>query len=219
MNFKKQKYYNQYTHTVKKYDTLLLVFFTYHNMDIVLASQSQPRKEILEKFGYQFSIVPSEYEEILDPKNTIEDNAIRLAQGKAKDVAEKHPDSLVIGMDTIMADPFGTYLEKPIDVSDAQKMMKNRSGKTETLVSGICMIYKGKEYSAAEISTMTWKKFSQSDWDDIFSTEEWEGKCGGIAIEGTSGKYCSKIEGNFYNIMGFPVNKFWEGMEHYTKSS
>lgn len=182
----------------------------------ILASQSPSRKKILTDLGYSFQTISSDAEEIFDPHQTAEENAIQLARLKAKTISEKHLNTFVIGCDTIQIDPNGKLLEKPKDEEDAKTMMKNRSGKTEILISGISIWKNNKEeYFGTEKTILHWKNFTESEIEHIIQSKEWEGKCGGIAIEGISGLYIQKIEGSIANVMGFPLHAFWEYFENY----
>lgn len=176
----------------------------------ILASGSPSRKEILQKLHYQFSVCISHAPEFFLQTQSAEENAMRLALLKAKSVALQFPDEMVIGCDTIQIDPNGKLLEKPKDADDAKQMMNHRSGKIEKIVSGIALVYQGKEYTACETSFLHWKTFEPQERELMIKSGEWEGKCGGIAIEGISGLYLEKLDGSIANVMGFPLNAFWK---------
>jgi len=138
-----------------------------------------------------------------------------LAEGKALSVLMNNPgfsENIIIGVDSVGVDPDGNFLEKPVDRNDAEKMMKNRSGKREILISGICILSKGQKFLGFEMTELFWQTLSEKKIQKILNTDEWKGKCGGIAIEGFTGLHVSEISGNFSTIMGFPVNKFLEIM-------
>lgn len=179
---------------------------------MILASKSPSRRKILSDFGYSFSVEPSDFEEIFDSSMTASQNAIRLAEGKAYEVFAKFPQENVFGMDSIMIDPNGKLLEKPINREDAKKMMQTRSGKIEILISALCLLTPEKKFSQSEETLIYWKDFSDQDIERILDTNEWEGKCGGIAIEGFTGLFIKRIDGNYQNVMGFPLNCFWNAL-------
>ncbi len=187
-------------------------------MKIILASQSPARKKILADLGFEFVVKPSNFDEVFDLKKSPEKNAMMLAEGKAQDVfvqlseAEKN-ETVVIGVDTIIVDPQQKFLEKPRDRQDAQDMMLTRSGQTEKLLSGICLLHKTQKFLASEETLLKWQEMSPQKIQKILDTGEWEGKCGGVAIEGFTGLHIAEISGNYSNVMGFPVNRFLEGMK------
>jgi len=185
---------------------------------IILASKSPSRRKILGDLGYEFKVFPSDFDEFFDNRKTPEENAMILAEGKAKEVFQKFPENVVIGMDSIMIDPFGKLLEKPVDRNDAEQMMKNRSGKKEVLISSICILFKNQKFLSYESTEIFWQEFSDQKIQKILDTNEWKGKCGGIAIEGFTGLHIAKISGNYANVMGFPINEFLRGMAELTNN-
>ncbi len=177
---------------------------------LILASNSASRKKILSDLGYDFQVIPSDAEEFFQESLSAEENAMHLALAKAQAVAKTNPNALVIGCDTIQINPSGKLLEKPKDRADAYIMMKNRSGKTERLVSGIAFIKGDFVYTGFEESMLHWKEMTEEEINWVLDTGEWEGKCGGIAIEGVSGFFITRLEGSIANVMGFPLSVFWE---------
>ena len=100
---------------------------------IILASTSPRRKELLEEMGLDFTIVPSDFEEYLDASRPVEDIAMELGAGKARAVAEKYPEAIVIGSDTIVT--IGeVQLGKAVDLEDARRLVKD---KTNQILLGI----------------------------------------------------------------------------------
>jgi len=177
---------------------------------MILASQSTSRKKILTDLGYYFRVEISDTEEYFDTTLSAEENSMNLALQKAKAVAQRFPNELVIGCDTIQIDPNGKLLEKPKDRNDAWNMMKNRSGKSEILISGIAFVSPKGIETSFETSILHWKEMRDEEIEMLINTNEWKGKCGGIAIEGISGLFCTKLEGSIANVMGFPLQPFWE---------
>lgn len=185
---------------------------------IILASQSPSRKKILTDLGYTFTVQPSFFEEKFDFDLSPEENVEMLAQGKAQDRFDtlspsEQENSIVIGVDTIMVDPNGKLLEKPKDRKNAEKMMSTRSGQNEVLLSGICMLSGDKKFSGYEKTKLSWQEISAQQIQKILDTDEWKGKCGGIAIEGYTGLHIAQIIGNYSNVMGFPINEFLKGIK------
>ena len=92
--------------------------------EIILASQSPRRSDLMNRMGLEFSILPSQFDEQLDESRNAELVATELALGKAEDVAKDHPDAYVVGSDTIVA-VNGRQMEKPVDIEDAREMRRN----------------------------------------------------------------------------------------------
>ena len=181
-------------------------------MNLILASQSPARKKILESRGYTFSVLPSHIPESFDTQKTASENASSLAVQKAKKIwnillEEEKKTSIVVGVDTLIVSPLGTLLEKPKNEFDAETMFRERSGKKEILISGIALVSENGIQKGFEESFLFWEEFSEEDIAQILQNKEWEGKCGGVMIEGKMGRFC-RFEGSRENIMGFPFEIF-----------
>lgn len=181
-------------------------------MDFILASQSPVRKKILTDLGYSFQVVSSNEDEFFEEDCSISENALRLALQKARAVQKEYPGYIVVGSDSIMASPEERLLEKPVRRDDAYQMFFDRSGKIERIVSAVAVVYKEKVYQGYEETLLQWRNLSDQDINRILDTGEWEGKCGGVMVEGISGLFLERIEGSIVNIMGFPYKKFLEGI-------
>ena len=175
---------------------------------LILASKSPQRSRILEMFDVPFRAVDSEFEEVIEAGSAPEEAAELLAQGKAQKVSEKFPSSIVVGVDTIVVSAQGEILEKPKDREDARRMLLGKSGQKETVISGICLITAGKTFVHHEKAEIHFSKFSENDIEWMLDLNEWQGKSGAISVEGKSSIYIDRIDGNFWNIVGFPIPTF-----------
>src|SRR4051812_30786333 len=128
--------------------------------NIILASKSPRRQELLTRMGVAFVAVPSAFEETLDNTRSPEEVAIELALGKAMDVAEQAPDSIIIGSDTIVT-VSGEHLGKPKDKKEAKKMLKKLSGKYNTVTTGVAIYRKldGLKLVGSDTSQVYLKKY------------------------------------------------------------
>ncbi|MBN2280644.1 MAG: septum formation protein Maf [Candidatus Marinimicrobia bacterium] len=177
---------------------------------IILASQSPRRQEILEMVGLKFTVQKSEYEEdrIIDktPMELVETHAIE----KAKDVATTKKQGLVIGSDTIVVIDH-EILEKPQNKSHAFDMLKKLSGRTHEVQTGVAVInaVNSKTLSFVEITEVTFFPLSDDMINHYLKNYEYADKAGSYAIQDYSGLFVEKIHGCFYNVVGFPVARFF----------
>lgn len=164
-----------------------------------------------------FTIIPSDFEEIVDENISPEKNAELLAKGKALNVFEHHLHSYVVGVDTLVVSDQGKILGKPKNENEAQQMFRNASDTTQTIISGIALAVPSSTNSPDqphkvivrhEVANVTFTKLTESDIDRLLSLNEWHDTSGGISIEGKSGVYIERIQGNLWNIIGFPVITF-----------
>jgi septum formation protein len=112
-------------------------------MKIILASQSPRRKELLEKIDRVFTVEPSHYDEQLDVTRPTEEVARELALGKARDVARRFPEAIVIGADTIV-EIDGEQLGKPHDEEEAVAMLRRLRGRSHHVVTGVAVVAHGQ---------------------------------------------------------------------------
>lgn len=174
--------------------------------EIVLASASPRRKEILELTGLRFRIDPSRYEETLDHTVNPHVLAKRLSLEKARAVAGKYKDALIIAADTFIAFK-GKLLGKPHTSKEALKMLTMLNGKSHLVITGYTVLDTGtggKITRSAE--TKVWlKKMTAQEIDAYVATKEPIDKAGAYAIQGRGAVILKKIEGDYLNVVGLPL--------------
>ncbi|MGL6107622.1 Maf family protein [Romboutsia sp.] len=177
-------------------------------MDIILASASPRRKEILENTNIKFSIIKSEIDEVLLENELPCQVAIRLALEKSMDIATKHRSSLVIGADTIVVLD-DMVLGKPKDEEDATNMLRRLSNREHQVITGISLINldNNKKIIDYVVSNVKFKDLSDEDIKDYINTKESLDKAGAYGIQGYGALLVEKIEGDYFNIVGLPISK------------
>ena len=183
-------------------------------MRVVLASKSPRRKEILENLGLKFDVIVADADEscnIADPLERV--NALAAIKGRA--VLERLgdcADTLVIASDTLVyAD--GEFLGKPRDREDARRMIKMISGKAHSVVSGLYLYLGGKEFVGAGETKVIFDKMTDGEIEDYISSPEPYDKAGGYAVQGLASLYVSGIEGDYFNVVGLPVNLMYKALK------
>ena len=181
---------------------------------IILASKSPRRRELLAQAGYEFDIVPSEKEEVMDG-GTKEDIVIHLARVKADDVYGrfKEQNPIVIGADTIVVyekEIFG----KPKDEADAAHMLKILSGKTHEVMTGVSIMSDNKEISFCEITKVTFYEMTEQEIKEYISTGDPLDKAGAYGIQGIFAKYVKEIVGDYYNVVGLPIARIYQKIKN-----
>ncbi|MBI3619235.1 septum formation protein Maf [Candidatus Peregrinibacteria bacterium] len=178
---------------------------------LILASASPQRKSLLAGFGLSFDVAPSDVAEESCGEVHPRRRAQALAELKARDIARKHPESWVIGCDTLVVGCEGTILEKPRDERDARRMLQLQSGKTSVVHSGLCLVAPdGREASDVSSSFVTFKTLSDQEIEWWIGTDQWRDRSGGFQIDGLGQLMIAKIEGDWTSIVGFPVFLFGE---------
>jgi len=177
----------------------------------ILASQSPRRQQLLEQVGLTFSVVPSPFDEQLVPVCHPEAYVKILAREKALAVAACHPESWVIGADTIVCID-GDILGKPGSAAQARSMLERLSGKTHQVYTGfaICCHGLGRMICNAEKTDVRFKSLSDAEITWYVNTKEPFDKAGGYAIQGLGTIFIKTIDGSYPNVVGLPVCEVME---------
>ena len=183
---------------------------------IILASASPRRKELLEKIGLKFEVDASDGEEKIDLG--LEPGAIvrQLSIDKAKSVAARHPDTVIIAADTIGV--IGKkILGKPHTANEAAKMLREISGKSHLVITGFTLLdtANNRMFTGTVSTVVHIKKLTGEEIEAYVKTGEPLDKAGAYAIQGLGAVIVEKIEGDYYNVMGLPLNALTEAMKDF----
>jgi len=177
-------------------------------MNIILASASPRRKEILENANVKFKIMSSDIEELTLEGESPCQMVMRLAFEKGVDIAHKQKSDLVISADTIVVLD-NKVLGKPKDESEAKHMIESLSGKTHQVITGISLINleNNKKIIDYVVSNVKFKDLSEDDINDYISTNESLDKAGAYGIQGYGALLVDEIKGDYFNIVGLPISR------------
>ncbi|MBQ3459347.1 MAG: septum formation protein Maf [Solobacterium sp.] len=180
---------------------------------LILASQSPRRRELLEKCGIPFTCEPADIDETIDDSRDLSEEIRRLSLVKAAVILKKHPDAVVVGSDTIVAVD-GKVLGKPKDRDEARKMLKMLSGHTHQVITGLSVLSSRRQFQDVSISHVTFATLSDDEIGAYVSSGECDDKAGAYAIQGGAGKFITNIDGDYYAIMGLPLNSVYEELKN-----
>jgi septum formation protein len=171
---------------------------------LVLASQSPRRKEILTTAGLPFIARAPQVHEERQNEEPPEDYVCRLAREKAAAVFAG-PDEFVLGADTtVVLDEH--VLEKPLDASDARRMLEMLSSRDHEVITGICLKRASRQIVDRAVTRVRFAPLSASEISDYVASGEPMDKAGAYAIQGRASKFIERIEGCYFNVMGLPVS-------------
>ncbi|MCD8116376.1 MAG: Maf family protein [Oscillospiraceae bacterium] len=173
-------------------------------MDLILASASPRRREILEHIGADFRIIPAVGPENPPAGASGGETAIALSGAKAGEVAAAHPDSVVIGADTVV-EVDGVLLGKPRDEQDAARMLRLLSGRSHHVYTGVTVIKDGRAVSRAEETTVVFRTLTEREIAAYIATGEPMDKAGAYGYQGYAGLFIERIEGDYFNVIGLPL--------------
>ena len=172
-------------------------------MNVILASQSPRRKELLGLFRIPFSICVADVDETMDPNKPVREEVARISRMKAE--ATPHsPDDVVIAADTIVVCD-GQRLGKPADQQDAYRMLRLLSGRDHQVMTGMCVLHNGCATTCTEITDIHFRELSDKEIWAYIRTGEPMDKAGSYGIQGGAALFAEKMAGDYYNVMGLPV--------------
>lgn len=180
---------------------------------IILASKSPRRKELLEKCGIPFTCDPANIDETLKTDLSIPDAIQELSCRKAGAVLERHPHCIVIGSDTAVTIDH-EVLGKPVNREHAFEMLKKLQGRTHQVVTGLCVKSEFRMYQNVSVSDVTIAPMTDEEINQYIDTGECDDKAGAYGIQGYGGRYITHISGDFYAIMGLPLNMLYEELKN-----
>jgi septum formation protein len=183
---------------------------------IILASASPRRKELLQRIGLKFKVDPSNYEENISSELEPHELAKSLSLEKAKLVAEKHMNALVIAADTFIVFE-GKILGKPRTETEAKEMLETISGRQHSVITGFTIIdtENNKALSKAVETKVYIRKLSSNEIDAYVESKEPLDKAGAYAIQGLGSVIVEKIEGDYFNVIGLPLSALAETLKEF----
>ena len=183
---------------------------------IILASASPRRKEILEITGLKFSVDAGGYEEDMDLALKPHQLAKFLSSEKAKAIAGKYTNALVIAADTFIVFK-GSLLGKPHTGKEAGRMLTLLNGKPHSVITGFSIIdtKTGKKLSRSVETRVYFKKMTAQEIASYVKTGEPLDKAGAYAIQGLGAVIVEKIEGDYFNVMGLPLFHLAEALKKF----
>ena len=183
---------------------------------IILASASPRRKKLLERIGLRFKIVVSKFEEVIDPKLSPHQLAKKLSLEKAKIVATKYKNAIVIAADTfVICD--NKIIGKPKDENDARQTLRLLSNRAHSIITGFTIIDSdtGKTVSRSEETKVFMRKITEEEIDSYVKTKEPLGKAGSYAIQEKGSMFIEKIEGDYFNVVGLPIYSLFKELKNF----
>jgi septum formation protein len=182
-------------------------------MKLILASSSPRRAEVLRNARIEFEVCPAEIDETRRSAEAAGDYVQRLALEKARAVVNAQTsarDLIVIGADTVVVNR-GEILLKPESRDDARRMLRQLSGGVHEVHTGLAVIRapNGTERVIEEVTLVHFANLSDAEIDAYIETGEPFDKAGAYGIQSIGGRYVTRVEGCYFNVMGMPLGRLW----------
>lgn len=171
---------------------------------IILASQSPRRRELMLLLNLPFSSENPLVEEMIDPSVPIQKAIEKIAVDKAMDVFKRHPNSIVIGSDTVVVLD-DVVLGKPVDDEDAIRMLKMLSGKTHKVITGVCLVSEKEKIVFHSMAKVTFYPLDDALIKSYVASSLPLDKAGAYGIQDRGALFIESISGDYYTIMGLPI--------------
>jgi len=174
---------------------------------LILASASPRRAALLSQIGMTFEVYPSNIQEAEHQHDTSPEVVTqRLASLKARTVAERYTDGIVIGADTLVSFD-NELLGKPDNDEHAKQMLLRLSGKCHNVVTGVSLfnLKKGKEKTWAEVTKVYFRNLQQTEIEHYIKSGETSDKAGAYGIQGKGAAFVQRIDGCYFNVVGLPL--------------
>lgn len=178
---------------------------------LILASASPRRRELLQALGLEFSVIPAHIHEAYIPGESIIEHVCRLAQEKGEHIADIYPNSIVISADTIVVYE-EEILGKPKDKNDAYRMLKMLSDEVHEVITAFYMVCKktGLHDMQYEQTQVYFRRLGDAEIRDYINSGSPLDKAGAYGIQDVHANLVRRIEGCFFNVIGFPTSRFAE---------
>ncbi len=182
---------------------------------LILASASPRRRDLLEQAGVRFEVIPAAIDETLRPGESPTAYVERLALEKAQAIHALHPEATVLGADTTVVGDLGAagggeevILSKPVDRAEAEQMLRQLSNGVHRVHTGLALVLPGRSVAYRTHVETTSVFFSAIPAEELayyLSTGDSLDKAGGYGIQGYAARWITRIEGDFFNVMGLPI--------------
>ncbi|MDD6236550.1 MAG: Maf family protein [Clostridiales bacterium] len=181
-------------------------------MEVLLASKSPRRRQLLALIFDEFRSVTSDFNESTVKEQNPEELVKRLSYCKAKAVFGQR-DQLVIGADTVVVSPENKVFGIPPDESAAYEMLQTLSGKKHRVMTGVTLLYQGEAVTFCSKTDVYFRPLEEEEIRDYIRSGEPFDKAGGYGIQGKAAVFVEKIDGDFYNVMGLPVTDLYMAVQ------
>lgn len=184
--------------------------------DIILASASPRRSELMTLAGFRFDVICADIDEIVPEKALPQEVVMSLALQKAQAVAKDHRKSAVVGSDTVVALD-GKILGKPRSEKEAVEMLRSLSGRIHKVFTGVAIVCGEKVTSFFEETEVEFYPLTDQEILDYVATGEPMDKAGAYGIQGRGAVLVKRINGDYFNVMGLPISKVYRELKDCVK--
>ena len=183
-------------------------------MDIILASKSPRRRELMELIGLPFTVRVAQVDETME--DLPPEEAVAQLSRKKAEAARQTLDEVVIGADTIVVLD-GKILGKPEDATDAYRMLKFLSGRRHQVMTGVTVLLGGRCVSITEVTEVSFRQLTDGEILSYIASGDPMDKAGSYGIQSGGALFVDEIHGDYYNVVGLPVCRLHQILKEFTE--
>ena len=172
-------------------------------MQLILASGSPRRRELLALFGHPFAVHPADIDETMDPGKRPYDEVARLSREKALAVPREEGDAVIAADTVVVCDD--RILGKPRSAEEAKRMLGLLSGRAHQVMTGCTVLYRDRAETFTEVTQVHFRPLSQEEIDRYVATKEPMDKAGAYGIQAAGALLVQGLTGDYFNVMGLPI--------------
>ena len=180
-------------------------------MNVILASGSPRRRELLSLFGIPFTVAAADIDERMNPENPPYEEVARVSKRKAMAVS-RGEDDVVIAADTIVVCQ-GRVLGKPRDEEEAKQMLRLLSGRDHQVMTGCTVLRGERSETFTQVTNLHFRELGEHEIEKYVRSGEPMDKAGAYGIQGGAALFCRGLEGDYYNVMGLPVCRLGQALQ------
>ncbi len=174
-------------------------------VELILASSSPRRRELLARLGLPFTVHPADVDETLLLDEGPTSAVMRLAAAKADVVADRFPTAIIIAADTLVINPPNTILGKPPNLAAAREMLHRLRGRTHQVITAITLRHPGEPELTVLTTTVRMRQYSDAEIEAYIASGDSLDKAGGYAIQYQDFRPVTAIDGCYTNVVGLPL--------------
>lgn len=187
---------------------------------IILASGSPRRRDLMKLMGLTYEVIPSDFEENLDDSRSPEEVAKELGLGKALAVAQKYPEAIVIGSDTVVSLE-GKQYGKAADEAEARQMLTELAGKCNLVSSSLAVVCIAEGVQIVDVvsAKVFFKPFNHDAVEQYLKSGDWKDKAAAYGVQSGADVFVDHAEGDYNVILGFPTKRLTEVLKSFGVAS
>ncbi len=174
-------------------------------MELILASASPRRRELIALLGMPFTVQTASVDETMDAVGTVETQVAELSLRKARAVGA-FPGKITVAADTVVVLD-GKVLGKPASEEEAVQMLQSLSGRTHQVMTGVTVLHQGGHISCTQVTQVHFRQLSRQEIEAYVATKDPMDKAGAYGIQSGAAVFVEGIEGDYFNVVGLPVCK------------